>query len=185
MLFVTADRQLHNHIAGSPNGMPSRVPAPGVLQESSQHIQPPSSDRWPTAQPTAPSPQPPLPTSAAKKAAPAASKDRPADEKIAEDEAYESPMWDPRHIDLLGERLTSSELGELRDMEEQADQPDYMQKVDLLVASKLIIYGIATHAQLFKGKIMLLNSPFSEYYNAYGNTPKAYDMGFCIKIVSA
>lgn len=157
MHFVTADRQLYDHIAGSPNGMPSRVPAPEVLQRSSQQIQPPSPDQWPTAQPTAPSPQPPLPTSAAEKAAPAASKDRPADKKIAEDEPYESPMWDPRHIDLLGERLTSSELGELRDLEEEADQPDYMQKVDLLVASKLIVYGIAKHDQLFKGEIMLLN----------------------------
>ena len=72
-------------------------------------------------------------------------------EEVEEQGKYESPEWDPQQIDLLGERLTASEERELRALEEQSDEPGYMQKVDALIATKLILHGIATYDQLYKG----------------------------------
>ncbi len=100
------------------------------------------------------SPQLPLPISPTVGKLAAKSPARTTDQEADKEEPYESPEWDPRQLDLLGERLTASEERQLRDLEEQSELPDYMQKVDLLVASKLIAHGIATHKQLFKGTIL-------------------------------
>ena len=62
------------------------------------------------------------------------------------------PVWEAHQIDQLGARLTDAEIAELKEVEAQRDQPDYMQRVDELIASKMVAYGIATYSQIFPGE---------------------------------
>ena len=146
-------------IVGIPKGSPSKLLAQKALQGS---IRPPASEpqlsgsgKPASPKPTAGSPQPPLPDSPTKDKVAVNFCARAIDQEADKEEPYESPEWDPRQLDLLGERLTASEERQLRDLEEQSELPGYMQKVDLLVASKLIAHGIATHKQLFRGKTLM------------------------------
>lgn len=70
---------------------------------------------------------------------------------------YRSPIWDPYQIDLLGLRMSDAEVEELQRLEADRSQPDYVQKVDQLIASKLVAYGITTYEELFSGTFHLEN----------------------------
>lgn len=60
-------------------------------------------------------------------------------------------MWDPDQIDALGSRLTDAEVEELKEVEAQRHLPDYMRRVDQLIATKMVAYGIATYDEIFPG----------------------------------
>ena len=142
-------------------GSSKHTPAKAPLQEALQESSPPSQDKLQYAernqqadiQATAPLPQP-LSHSPAKSTMSAEVQEEALDKDSDKEDSYKSPDWDPQLLDLLGEKLTTAERKQLQALDEENDQPGYMQKVDLLVASMFIRHGIATHDQLFKGAII-------------------------------
>ena len=147
-------------VAGS-TGRPAVVQE--ALQESHQLLQAKPQQAVGSQQAdtpaTAPSPEPLFHSPPDNETELAEAQEAAAEEELNKEDPYESPDWDPQQIDLLGERLTAAEERELRALEEQSDQPGYMQKVDMLIASKLISHGIATHDQLFKGTVCHASGP--------------------------